>query len=256
MTDTTNQLQPCEKPHIEVTSMMLHIMAMLFMLLDHMWATVVNGNDWMTCIGRIAFPIFAFMIVEGYFHTHNLKKYVLRMLVFAVLSEIPFNLVMASTVFYPLHQNVLWTFLIGIFLIYVNEKAKAKGKLWLRAAAAAGTILLGFILGIVTFVDYNCAGVLTVLTFYFFRGRTWQNFLCQFVVLAYINIEMLSGFAYELNIFGGTVYFERQAFALLALIPIWLYRGKQGPYNKPLKYLYYSFYPVHLLILAMIVIIN
>ena len=60
----------------EISSLTLHIMAMLFMVCDHLWGTIVPGNDWLTCIGRIAFPIFAFMIVEGYFHTKNLKKYV------------------------------------------------------------------------------------------------------------------------------------------------------------------------------------
>ena len=59
---------------IETSSMLLHMMAMLFMLCDHLWGTIVPGNDWLTCVGRIAFPVFAFMIVEGYFHTKNLKK--------------------------------------------------------------------------------------------------------------------------------------------------------------------------------------
>ena len=61
-----------------------------FMLCDHLWGISVRGNDWLTCVGRLAFPIFAFMIVEGYFHTKNLKKYVLRLLFFAVISEIPY----------------------------------------------------------------------------------------------------------------------------------------------------------------------
>ena len=237
---------------IQITSMTLHILAMLFMLCDHLWATLIPGNDWLTCVGRIAFPIFAFMIVEGYFHTHDLKKYVKRLLVCAVLSEIPFNLVMGSRVLYPLHQNVLWTFLIAIGLIHLNEKAKQKGKIWLRILAGIGSVILAFILGLVTFVDYNFAGIYMVLVFYFLRGRRWWNFLGQLILLAYINIEVLSGFAYEIHLFGNTYFMVRQGFALLALIPIWLYRGEQGPYNKVLKYTYYLFYPVHLLVIALV----
>ena len=222
------------------------------MLCDHLWATVIPGNDWLTCIGRIAFPIFAFLIVEGYFHTHNLKKYVGRLLLFAFLSEIPFNLVMGSRLIYPIHQNVLWTFLIAIFLINLNEKAKKKEKIWIRILVGVFSIILAYVLGLLTMVDYYHAGVLTVLVFYFLRGRSWWQMCGQFLLLAYINIEILSGYAYEIELFGRTHFFVRQGFALLALIPIWLYRGKQGPYNKTLKYIYYTFYPVHLLILGLI----
>ena len=74
------------KLKFEVTSFALHIMAMAFMLCDHLWGTVVRGNDWLTCIGRLAFPLYAFMIVEGYFHTKDIKKYVGRLLLFAVIS--------------------------------------------------------------------------------------------------------------------------------------------------------------------------
>ena len=84
-----------------INAMQLKILAMVFMLFDHMWATVIHGNDWMTCVGRLAFPIYAFLLVEGYFHTRNLKKYVLRLLLFAVISEIPFNLMIGSRIFYP-----------------------------------------------------------------------------------------------------------------------------------------------------------
>lgn len=237
---------------LETTSMSLHVMAMLFMLCDHLWATVVPGNDWLTCLGRLAYPIFAFLLVEGYFHTRSLKKYALRLLVWALLSEIPFNLVMGSAVFYPLHQNVLWTFLISLGLIHLNEKAKGTGKRWLRALTAAGTVLLGFLLGLLTMVDYHYAGIFAVLTFYFFRGRRWWCFLGQALLLAYINVEILAGYAYELHLFGGTFYFERQALALLALVPIWLYRGKQGPHSRAFQYFCYGFYPVHLLILGLI----
>ena len=116
-----------KKTNFEVTSFVLHILAMAFMLCDHLWASIVPGNDWLTVIGRIAFPIFAFMTVEGFFHTKNLGKYVKRLLFFALVSEIPFNLVAGGSFFYPFHQNVLWTFLIGIGLMWINEKVKVIG---------------------------------------------------------------------------------------------------------------------------------
>lgn len=239
---------------METTTMVLHLLAMAFMLCDHLWGTVVPGNDWLTCIGRIAFPIFAFLIVEGYFHTKNLKKYIGRMLLFAVLSEIPFNLAMGSRLFYPIHQNVLWSFLISLGLIHWNEKVKEK-KLWLRCLTACATLLIGAAAGLVTMVDYYHAGILTVLVFYFFRGKKWWCYVGQLLCLWYINVEMLGGFGYEVQLFGQTRFLMRQGFALLALIPIWIYRGKQGYHSKWLQYAYYGFYPVHLLILGIIKIL-
>jgi len=237
---------------IETTSTSLHIMAMAFMLCDHLWGTIVPGNDWLTCIGRLAFPIFAFMLVEGYFHTGNLKKYAGRLLLFAVVSEIPFNLAMGSRIFYPVHQNVLWSFLISIGLIHLNEKAAKRQKIWLRILTGVSTILLGYIVGIVTMVDFYHAGILTVLVFYFFRQKKWWCYICQLICLWYINTEMLGGLGYEFEIFGRNFFFVRQGLALLALLPIWLYRGRQGVRSKALQYTYYAFYPVHLLILGII----
>lgn len=240
-----------KKFKLETTSFTLHIMAMIFMLCDHLWGTIIPGNDWLTCIGRLTFPIYAFLIVEGYFHTKSLKKYVCRLLVFAVLSEIPFNLAMGSSLFFPIHQNVLWSFLISIGLIHWNEKVKEK-KVWKRILVIIASVCIASIGGIITFVDYYNAGILMVLVFYFFRDKKWWCYLAQLVCMWYINFEMLGGLSYEVNVFGQTHFIARQGFALLALIPIWLYRGKQGYHSKALQYTYYAFYPVHLLILGLI----
>lgn len=243
-----------QKKRFEVTSFVLHILAMVFMLCDHMWATVVPGNEWLTCVGRIAFPMFAFMIVEGYFHTKNRKKYVLRLLIFAVVSELPFNL-MTGGFFNPGHQNVLWTFLIGIGLIRLIEWARSQPhKVWRWLLAALG-VLFGCAVALVGMTDYMHFGVLTVLVFYLFRGRRWWCYPGQLIGLAVINLELMGGLVYPFELFGREWLLPQQAFALLALIPIWLYRGKQGPYNKTLKYTYYAFYPVHCLILGLLGII-
>ena len=241
-----------KEKRFEITSASLHIMAMAFMLCDHLWGTIVPGNDWLTCIGRISFPIFAFMIVEGYFHTSNLKKYAGRLFVFALISEIPFNLALGSRIFYPIHQNVLWSFLISLGLIHWNEKAKKSGKLWKRLVVGTVSVILGYLGGILTMVDFYHAGVLTVLAFYFFRGRKWYNYLGQFVTLWYINIEMLGGYSYMIDIMCKTYFFARQSFAMLALLPIWLYSGRRGYHSKAFQYFCYWFYPVHLLVLGLL----
>ena len=236
---------------METTSASLHIMAMAFMLCDHLWGTVVPGNDWLTCIGRLAFPIFAFLIVEGYFHTKNFKKYMGRLFLFAVLSEIPYNLAIGSRLFYPVGQNVLWTFLIALLLIRWNEQVSEKQE-WKRIVTGLATVAVGCVVGILTMVDYHHAGILTVLVFYFFRERNWKHRLLQLICLWYIHVEILSGFAYEVFLFGRTFFVVRQGLALLALVPIWLYRGKQGHHSKPFQYFCYAFYPVHLLILGVL----
>lgn len=241
-----------KKLSLETSSASLHIMAMVFMLCDHLWGTVVPGNDWLTCIGRLAFPVFAFLLVEGYFHTKNLKRYLLRLLLFAVVSEIPFNLAIGSRVVYPIHQNVLWTFLISLGLIHWNEKARQSGNLFKEIVVALASLLSACIAGILTFVDYSHYGILTVLVFYFLRGRKWWCYLGQLICLWYINTEMMGGLGYELSLFGKDFFLARQSFALLALIPIWLYRGKQGHHSKPFQYFCYAFYPAHLLILGLI----
>ena len=235
-----------------MTSFSLHILAMACMLCDHLWGTVIPGNEWLTCIGRLAFPIFAFLTVEGYCHTSNFRKYLLRMLLFAVLSEIPFNLAMGGRLFYPLHQNVLWSFLISLGLIHWNERVKITGKHWKRIFVISASMVIAFFCGILTMVDYYHAGILTVLVFYYFHGNTLYHRVAQLIGLMYINLEILGGLVYPVNFLGYATEIPQQAFALLALIPIWLYRGEQGYYNRHVRLLYYGFYPVHLLILGLL----
>lgn len=240
------------KHRFDLSSAVLHILAMGLMLCDHLWATVIPGNEWLTCIGRIAFPIFAFLLVEGYFHTRNLKKYALRLLLFAVISEIPFNLMYSSSPFYPFHQNVIWTLLIGLWLIHLNEKSRSNGKLPVRILTIIGTMLLGVVLGFATFTDYNAAGILTILVFYFFRGRKWWCYAGQLTGMYYINFEMLRGLVYEIPLAGRIIVLPQQGLAILALVFIWLYQGRKGYSSKWFQILCYWFYPTHMLLLWLI----
>ncbi len=233
----------------DLSSAALHILAMVLMLCDHLWATLIPGNLWLTCIGRIAYPIFAFLIVEGYFHTRDLKKYVRRLLIAALASEIPFNLMYSSSVFYPFHQNVLWTFLIGIWMMHRIEKARQGGVRWRIALACVGSCLIGYLLGTLTMVDYGGVGVLTVLVFCLLRGRNWWNYVGQALALYCLNFEMIRGLQFEI---APDVFLPQQGFAILALLPIRLYRGRKGHSSRAFRYFCYAFYPVHMLVLYLL----
>jgi len=224
---------------------------MVCMLCDHLWGTIVPGNEWLTCVGRIAFPIFAFQIVEGYFHTGNLKNYMLRLLLFAVLSELPFNLAIGGRWLYPIHQNVLWSFLISLGLIHWIENQREKG-IFRRIVVTVAAVVLGSLAGLLSMVDYYHAGILTVILFYFTHRLGKWRYPVELLGLAYINLEILGGLVYEFSLFGHPVSIHQQGFALLALTFIWCYRGKQGYHSRGWQLFGYGFYPAHLLILGLI----
>ena len=125
---STKPIRPAAANCIDLSAAALHLIAMALMLMDHLWATLLPAQDWLTCAGRLAFPIFAFMAVEGYFHTRNLKRYALRLLLFALLSEVPFDLMYGGTWFYPVHQNVIWTLLLGLLGVHLMETMRKKQK--------------------------------------------------------------------------------------------------------------------------------
>ena len=238
---------------LQITSFTLHIIAMFCMVLDHAWATVVAGNTWMNYVGRIAFPIFAFMIVEGYFYTHDFKKYLQRLFIFALISELPFNLMNSGSLLDPFHQNVLWTFIIALLCVSkidkIRQGSKSKGK---KTALITLIVLAGALIGTITMVDFSGAGVLTVFVFYFFHGRDWKNIVGQLIGIYFINFILIKNMDIPFMLSGHEFFFPTQGFAILALIPIWLYKGKQGPKNKVIQYIYYGFYPAHILILSIL----
>ena len=233
-----------------LNALQLKIIAMVLMLCSHLWSTIIYQNNWLDAIGRLAFPIFAFQIVEGFYETNNYKKYIKRLFFFALISELPFNLMAGGGWIYPFHQNVMFTFLIALLFMKWMENAKEKEK-WKFVLRVIVSVVLGFLVGFITMVDYFGYGILMVFVFYLSRNLKW-GWILQFVCLFYINWEMIGGLVYPIQLFGNTINISHQGLAILALIPIWMYNGKKGYVSKKIQYACYTFYPVHMTILAIL----
>ena len=236
-----------KKSRFGLDSTALRLLAILFMLLDHLWATVVPGNLWMTCLGRLAFPVFAFQLCEGYRHTADFRRYCLRLLLFALLSEIPFNLFYTGSVLFPFHQNVLFTLLLG--LLAVRQADMLRREKGLKKKILRGlTLLLILAGGVLLFPDYGLMGVMTVLCFFIFR----EHRLFQLAAMAVLNIITFKGQTIPVSLGALAFDFPIQGFALLALPLIWLYNGRKGPGGKGMRLFWYIFYPLHMLVLYFI----
>lgn len=181
-----------------INSFTLHILAMLFSYAIICGLTLFPAQEWLTCIGRLAFPIFAFMIAEGCYYTSNVKKSMQRLFLFAVISEIPFNLIMGSSAIYPFHQNVLWTFLLGLLSIQIMKKQKRNKKQWILLLIICLVLFMDYLLGTISMVDYNAAGILTVLLFYFSEKR--HGFLCGTICR---NVLFKCGYAWRSVLSGN-----------------------------------------------------
>lgn len=277
-------MENIERRWCEFTSAGLHIIAMLLMLSDHLWANFFLDQRWMTSIGRIAFPIFAFMIAEGFFRTSSRWRYIRRIAICAVLTEIPFNLGIEHLLFYPYHQNVLFTFLLALIamMIIENVRIKLDRKLASGILVVILTILLSliitlvfFLLGMITFVDYYGFGVAATITFYLCHTENLKHLLGRVVtedfqsskafsvaiqllsmglqvLLLYQIFDGLGGYCFTVDIFGLEFEVVEEMLALFALPIIWLYRGKKGYSAKWFKYFNYMFYPVHLFIIYLL----
>ena len=225
----------------------LKFIALFAMLLDHLYATVLHDHVWMTNVGRIAFPLFAFELVQGYMHTHDLKRYAKRLLLLAILSEIPFDMVAGASFFFLWHQNVVWTLLAGLAICYCADnlvKVPALSKKFLYLLGLLAALILPRLL----MTDYGSDGILFILLFWLTRKGGPANYLIQAVGMFAICQFLFGG----RTLLIGSFALQTQCFALFALPLIWLYNGKHGSRNKVLQYTAYAFYPVHLLILGII----
>lgn len=230
----------------------LKIIAIVTMLIDHIGATIVEnmmylyaGNGQtstvifyilvvMRGIGRLAFPIFCFLLVEGFFHTRDVKKYILRLFLFALISEIPFDFAFNQSILEFTSQNVFFTLFIGVLMMWTLEYLKKrfeKNNIALITSIAL-VVIAASLLAEFLKCDYASQGIIVILLMYVFK----ENRLLKAISVCFIFIYLNK--------------FSLQSLAGLAFLPISFYNGKKG---LSLKYIFYAFYPVHLLILGIIV---
>ena len=208
--------------------------AMVFMLIDHFAFVMIErgtglGGDWylidriMRGMGRVAFPIFCFTIVEGFQRTSNAKEYLKRLIIFALISEIPFDLAFRGTVFTMKYQNVFWTLAFGLGVLMLCEDRLIKP--WQKFLG----IFACFFLPKVFHTDYSFYGVLTIFVMYYFRKEPVKMCMAGYIALLLQSTT--------------------EVWAVFGFLLVLLYNGKRGWGNQ---IFYYGFYPGHLLLLVMI----
>ena len=220
-----------------MTGTALKLIAVISMLIDHTGDVLFPGTMWLRYIGRLAFPIYCFLLVEGFFHTKDLRRYMFRLLLFGLISEIPFDLAFYETLFTPDHQNVFWTLLFGLMAISLMNMVRFDN-IYLRTAAQ---MLIAIPFGAAAQLihsDYRWIGVGLIASMYLFHG---------FEIL-----KIGTGAVLLLPVFTNSIEY----FGLLSYLPMHYYNGrlgiKRGLPETILKWCFYAFYPAHLLILALI----
>lgn len=215
-----------------MSGFVLKIIAIITMFIDHIGYVIFNQFSYFNYIGRISFPIFAFQISEGYIHTKDIKKYMLRLFIFAIISQIPFML-FHSLIASGFYLNIFFTLLLGLISIYIYDKSNNKlfGLLF--------AVIIAFFANFIH-CDYGFYGISIIFIFYLFKDNMLYCALC-FIIATSIR--------YLIPIITYGIYIQYIISLCATIIPIIfisLYNGKKG---KDTKYLLYLFYPVHLLLI-------
>lgn len=212
--------------------------ACLTMLIDHVGAVFFWQYRLLRVIGRLAFPIYCFLLAEGVAHTHSPVRYGLRLAVGAVLSEIFFDYLFYGGLTMQ-HQSVMITLLLGFLMA-----------LWMKKGGRVLPLLLCFVAAELLGTDYGGWGIALIWLFVITRGAPlrWLEQLCGMAIIFW---EMNSA-----KVWLGGVGIPIQMFALLAMIPIMLYTGRKASSSRLLQWCFYLFYPLHLAVLLAIVVIT
>ena len=215
----------------------LKLIAMISMVFDHAGDMFFPDVMWPRMIGRLAMPIFSFFIAEGFSHTRDKKKYLCRLGIFALISEIPFDLAFEGKIGFS-HQNIMLSFFLAVVALmlydWIQGGTKSKenhasiGKTVLGVIAVAAIAALSLLLR----ADYTIFAVIAVFLFYVLRQK--HPLVRTGVGVAFLALTRTVGYYCTTG---------------LSFIPLAMYNGKKG---KGLKWLFYGFYPGHLLLLAAI----
>jgi hypothetical protein len=203
-----------------ITLFTLKIIAIITMFLDHYYR-IIGGPEWLSILGRLAFPIFAFSISEGYSHTKNVNKYLMRLLNFAIIIQLPNFLGFQE---YPL--NIFFTLALGLFCLEILDNNK------INIVVRYIVVLYLCFLAEKTGLDYGAYGVILIILF----NKLRNNKLYIFIAFLALNLVILK--------IGNLS--EIQIYSIFSLIPIFLYNGKKG---YGMKYFFYLFYPLHFIFL-------
>lgn len=196
------------------------------------WYRVYELCDFLRTAGRLAFPIYCFLLAEGFVHTRNRKRYFLNLLVFAVISEVPFDMAAFNSWWYPAYQNVFFELALGILVMEGLERAEREGLWGIKGQMmATASIIIGCGASLMLKADYDIVGILMIASFYLTRRDRKQRTIMAAVMGALETMGTHMGA-------GG-----------LAAVPLWFYNGTRGKGNK---WLPYWFYPLHLLALALL----
>lgn len=194
-------------------------------------------------VGRIAFILFAFMASEGFQHTHSRKNYLLRLLAFAVISEIPFDLAINGKFFTMDGQNVYWTLFLGVSALCLLEKLRDRPLL--QTAGVVLCCVAAYLLD----TDYMFMGVFLIVVFYLCRKSFWFQFAAGSAVV-YVGMVLIYAVKYWGSGIHWSLYLQAstsELYGLCAFFFIYFYNGKKG--RQFPKAFYYWFYPLHLLLL-------
>lgn len=233
-----------------ITGNGLKILAMLSMLIDHAAVSLMlrDNDDGDTSIsgpeplyiilrlfGRLAFPIFIFLLIEGYRKTHSKLMYFLRIVLFALISEIPFDMAFwvnpnEGDIIEFKYQNVFFTLAFGFLIIWLTDIIYHKFSQMITAnLLVAAVVIVVDVFAMAIGPDYGILGVMAIFVAYLFRADSKKMIIASCIILT------LGDFS--------------QLFGLLTIGPVLAYNGKRG---KGSKWLFYAFYPAHLLVLGLI----